>query len=307
MARFVVDRLIQAVAALLVLSAIVFGMSRATGDPLSLLLPLQATQGDFDRVRHALGLDEPIPTQYLIFLGNAVRGDLGRSQRSGEEVTQLVLERLAGSVELAAAALVLTAVVAIPLGVIGALRRGTALDTLVKLVALLGQSMPSFWVGILLIQIFAVWLRILPSGTNQSPAHVILPAFTLSLFGIAGVARLLRSSMLEVLDSEFVKLARAKGMLEKNVIWKHALRNSLLPVVSFSGLFFVNLLSLTIVVETVFAWPGMGSLTYSAILNRDFPVIQGVTLAASAIAILVNMFTDILYTYLDPRIRYAAT
>jgi peptide/nickel transport system permease protein len=214
--------------------------------------------------------------------------------------------RLLASARLAVAAFVLTFAVGIPLGVASAVRRGGIIDRFVKVFALVGMSTPSFWIGILLIQIFAVTLGWLPTGTAEGADSIVLPAITLALFGTAGVTRLVRSTMLDCLDSEFVKLARAKGLSESVVILRHALRNSLLPVVSFGGLFFVNLVTLTLVVETVFSWPGMGTLTYTAIVARDFPVIQGVTLVAGAIAIFVNLIIDILYVYLDPRIRYAA-
>jgi peptide/nickel transport system permease protein len=175
----------------------------------------------------------------------------------------------------------------------------------VRLVALFGQSVPLFWAGALLIQIFSVNLGWLPAGTSGRPTDIILPAITLSLFGIASISRLLRSSMLEVLDSESIKLARSKGISEMSVIWKHALKNALLPVISFAGVFIVNLVTLAVVVETVFAWPGVGLLSYSSIISRDFPIIQGVVLLAGAVSILMSTLTDILYVYIDPRIRYA--
>lgn len=306
MARLVADRLLQAVVALIALSAIVFATSRASGDPLQLLLPIQATQEDFDRARRSLGLDQPLIVQYGTFVGNVVRGDLGQSLRSREEVSIILAQRLISSLELGAAALVLTYVVALPLGVISAVRRGTAVDTAVKVIALLGQSMPSFWIGLILIQIFAVNLRWLPAGTDRGLGAIVLPSVTIALFGIAGVARLLRSSMLEVLDSDFVRVARAKGLRERTIVWRHAFRNSLIPVTAFGGLYLVNLLSFAIVVETVFAWPGIGSLAYTAVVNRDFPLIQGVALMIGVLAIAVNLAVDILYSAIDPRIRHAA-
>jgi peptide/nickel transport system permease protein len=301
--RLIAERVLQAAIALLALSAIVFATSRATGDPLSLLLPLDATVEDYAAAERALGLDQPVPVQYGLFIRNAAVGDLGTSLRSGEEVVGLLQNRLGASLQLGAVALVLTLAAGIPLGVISATRRGSHVDRVIKVVSLLGQSMPSFWVGILLIQVFAVWLRLVPAGTNIGATAIVLPAVTMALFGIAAITRLVRSSMLEVLGSDFIRLARAKGLPERLVIWRHALRNSLLPVASFGGLFFVTLLSFAIVVEVVFAWPGIGSLTYTAILNRDFPVIQGVALLAGAIAIVVSLAVDLVYLSLDPRIR----
>ena len=303
--RLLVDRTIQALTGLLALSVIVFLMARATGDPLQLLLPPEATREDYARMATELGLDQPLPIQYAIYMGNMLRGDLGRSHRSGEQVATLLAQRLPASLELGGAALFLMLLAGIPLGVASALNRGRALDTVAKVVAVLGQSTPAFWLGIVLIEIFAVWLGWLPSGTNRGPTYVILPAVALAGFGIAGIARLLRSSMLEVLDSEFVKLARAKGLPERTVIWKHALRNGLLPVINFTGVLFVGVITLAITVETVFAWPGLGLLTFTAILNRDFPVVQGVTLLAGAISIFASTGADIAATYLDPRIRLA--
>lgn len=303
MTRFLVARVTQGLIALLVLSLVVFLMTRASGDPRGLLLPIEATQEDHARLARELGLDKPLPAQYAIYLANLVRGDLGRSIRSGESVGALLWQRTPASLELALAALVLIIVAGIPLGVASALYRGSFIDTAAKAVALLGQSAPPFWLGIVLIEVFAVTLRWLPSGTNQGAAHVILPAITLSSFGVAGVARLLRSSMLEVLDSEFIKLTRAKGMPERIVIWKHALKSALLPVASYLGILVIGIITLSMTVETVFAWPGLGLLTYSAILNRDFPVVQGVTLWAGTISIVVGLASDILVVYLDPRIR----
>jgi peptide/nickel transport system permease protein len=290
---------------LLVLTFVVFLMTRASGDPLQLLLPLEATREDHARVARELGLDQPLPSQYAIYLGNMLQGDLGKSLRSGEQVTSVLWQRTAASLQLATAAVILIIVFGIPLGIVGALHRGSRLDTAVRLIALAGQSVPPFWLGIVLIHIFAVSLRWLPSGTNSGPANVILPAVALSSFGVAAVARLVRSSMLDVLDSEFITFMRAKGMPERVVIWKHALRSALLPVVSFTGVLIVGLITLAITVETVFAWPGLGLLTYSAILSRDFPLVQGVALYAGAISILVGLAGDLAAVYLDPRIRLA--
>jgi peptide/nickel transport system permease protein len=269
------------------------------------MLPLEATPEDHRLAAESLGLDEPLYTQYAVFLRNAASGDLGRSLRSKEEVVSILGARLSASLQLGAVALALTLAMGIPLGVASATRRGTLLDDAIKVVALLGQSVPSFLVGILLVQVFAVSLRWVPAGTNEGLASLILPALTMALFGVAGIARLVRSSMLDVLGSVFIRLARAKGLPERLVVWRHALRNSLIPVASFGGLFFVTLLTFAIVVEVVFAWPGIGSLANTAILNRDFPVIQGVALLMGGIAIVVSLVIDIVYLFLDPRIRDA--
>jgi peptide/nickel transport system permease protein len=303
-ARLILNRLLQAIVALLMLSILVFVMSRATGDPVTLLLPESATAADREQLRVTLGLDKPVAVQYAIFMTAALHGDFGRSVQSGVSVSTLLVQGLQNSAALAIPAFALTFVLGIPLGMLSALLRATAVDGAVRVVSILGISLPGFFVGILLIQVFAVWLQWLPAGTYQGPAHIVLPAIALALGSMAGVARLLRSSALEVLDSEFVKLARAKGLNEQLVIWKHVLKNSLLPVASVAGILFVGLLTSAITVETVFAWPGIGTLTFRAIIGRDFPVIQAVALLAAGLAIAINALTDIFYTYLDPRIRY---
>lgn len=302
--RIVLSKSLQAFLALFVLAVIVFAASHATGDPRFLLLPADATREDFDRLGEALGLDRPLLTQFSIFLGDTLQGDLGRSVIFRVSVASLLAERLVASIQLAVVAFAISIAVGVPLGMLGAVYRGTAVDRTVKFVSLVGQSAPAFFVGIILVQVFAVQLGLLPSGSNRGASSYVLPAVTLALYGIAAIARLLRSSMLEVLDSEFVKLARAKGLSERRVIWRHVVRNALLPVVSFGGLFFISLLTIAVVVETVFAWPGLGQLTFQAILNRDFPVIQGVVLLAGALAILINALVDLSYAYIDPRIHY---
>ncbi|GIX45933.1 MAG: glutathione ABC transporter permease [Candidatus Tectimicrobiota bacterium] len=304
MYRYVARRCLQALLALLVLSAVVFGLVRLTGDPTLLMLPEDASAEDIARLRRALGLDRPLPVQYWIFLRNALQGDFGRSIRGQVPVRDLIAERFPYSLRLAAASFAITLLLAVPLGVLAAVYKGSWLDRLAQVVAVLGQSLPMFWVGILLIQVFAVQLRLLPSGGTGSVAHYVLPAFTLGWWLVAGIMRLLRSSMLEVLDSEFVKLARLKGLSEARVIWKHALRNALIPVVTFGGIYLAVLITAAILVETVFAWPGLGRLVYEAIVFRDFPVVQAVVLLTAALVIVSSLVVDILYAYLDPRIRY---
>jgi peptide/nickel transport system permease protein len=197
-----------------------------------------------------------------------------------------------------------TFIIALPLGVLAAVHKGSMLDTFAQIIAVLGQSMPMFWVGIVLIQVFAVYLRLLPSGGTGTWAHYVLPAFTLGWWLVAGIMRLLRSSMLEVLDSEFIKLARIKGLTETRIIWKHALRNSLIPVVTFGGIYMAVLITAAILVETVFAWPGVGRLVYESIVFRDFPVVQAIVIMTAGFVIVTSLVVDILYAYLDPRIRY---
>jgi ABC-type dipeptide/oligopeptide/nickel transport system permease component len=305
MQRYILRRFFQSIVALIVLSMVIFLMSRLTGDPVLLMLPDDATQADIEQLRDALGLNRPLPVQYWAFISKAVRGDFGRSIKGQMPVMDMIAERLPNSIKLAAVALCIAVLLAFPLGVLAAVKRGTALDKFANIVAILGQSLPQFWVGIVLIQIFAVRLRWLPVAGVGSLAHYVLPAFTLGWFVVAGMMRLLRSSMLDVMGSEFVKMARIKGMPERRVIWKHALRNAFIPVLTFGAIYLAILVTGAILVETVFAWPGVGQLIYQGIVFRDFPVVQAVVLLTACIVIAVNLLVDILYAYVDPRIRYS--
>jgi len=241
--------------------------------------------------------------QYWLFLRSALQGDFGRSIKGQVPVLDLIQERLPNSIKLACVSLLITLILAFPLGVMAAVKKGTAIDTLANLIAVLGQSLPQFWVGIVLIQIFAVRLRWLPVAGSASLWHYVLPGFTLGWFLVAGIMRLLRSSMLDVLDSEFVKLARIKGVSGRAVVWKHALKNAIMPVLTFASIYVAILITGAILVETVFAWPGIGQLIYQGIVYRDFPVVQAVVLLTAVIVVLVNFAVDLTYAYLDPRIR----
>ena len=305
MHRYIIRRFVQSLAALLALSLLIFLMSRMTGDPTLLMLPDDATHEDVERLRDALGLNRPLPVQYWVFLRNAVQGDFGRSIRARMPVIEMLKERLLNSVKLAAVAFCAAILLAFPLGVIAAVKKGTVFDTMANMVAVLGQSLPQFWVGIVLIQIFAVRLGWLPVAGAGGVAHYIMPAFTLGWFVVAGMMRLLRSSMLDVMESEFVKLARIKGLPSRTVIWKHALRNALIPVLTFGAIYLAGLITGAILVETVFAWPGVGQLIYQGIVFRDFPVVQAVVLLTAGIVIMVNLLVDITYAYIDPRIRFS--
>jgi ABC-type dipeptide/oligopeptide/nickel transport system permease component len=304
MQRYIVMCILQSLLALLILSVLIFILARAMGDPLHLILPMQASEEDYANARRLLGLDKPWPVQYWIFISNAVQGDFGISLRARKPVRELLFEHLPNSLKLASFSLVVSLVVAFPLGIVSAVHKGTKVDTIADIIAVLGQSLPAFWVGILLIEVVAGRCQLLPAGGTGGVTHYILPGFSLGWFVVAGIMRLLRSSMLDVLDSEFVKMARVKGVPERWVVWKHALRNALIPVVTFGAIYFAIIVTTAIVVETVFAWPGMGRLTYEAITSRDFPVIQAVVLTTAVIVIFVNLGVDILYAYLDPRIRF---
>jgi len=304
--RFVLSRLLQSLVALAILSVVVFALARATGDPLQLILPMSATPEDYAEARRYLGLDRPYVEQYLSFVGRAVTGDFGMSIRARRPVVELLQERLPNSIRLAAFAMAITLSIAFPLGVIAAVRKGTGIDRLAQVIAVLGQSLPTFWVSIVLVEVVAGRLQWLPAGSNEAGlASYVLPGFTLGWFVVAGMMRLLRSGMLEVLDSEYVKLARVKGVLEPRVVWMHALKNALIPVVTFAGIYFSILVTTAIVVETVFAWPGLGRLAYEGISSRDYPVIQAVVLTTAVIVAVVNLSVDCLYAVIDPRIRHA--
>jgi peptide/nickel transport system permease protein len=306
MVRFVVFRLLQSLVALAMLSVVVFVLARATGDPLHMILPMNASEEDYVNARKYLGLDRPYVEQYLSFVGRAVTGDFGNSIRARRPVIELLQARLPNSLKLAAFAMVVSLTIAFPLGVMAAVRKGTGVDRAAQIVAILGQSLPTFWVAIVLVEFVAGRLQWLPAGGADGLASYVLPGFTLGWFVVAGMMRLLRSGMLEVLDSEYVKLARLKGVAEHKVIWVHALKNALIPVVTFAGIYFAILVTTAIVVETVFAWPGLGRLAYDGITSRDFPVIQAVVLTTAAIVAVVNLAVDCLYALIDPRIRYGS-
>ena len=305
MVRFLLARVLQSLVALAILSVVVFVLARATGDPLHMILPMSATEEDYANARRYLGLDRPYVEQYFSFVGRAVTGDLGTSIRARRPVSELIGERLPNSLKLAAFAMSVGLAIAFPLGIMAAVKKGTRVDRTAQVIAVLGQSLPTFWVAIVLIEVVGGRLQWLPAGGIEGFTSYILPGFTLGWFVVAGMMRLLRSSMLEVLDSEYVKLARVKGVVEHRVIWLHALKNALIPVITFAGIYFAILVTTAIVVETVFAWPGLGRLAYEGITSRDFPVIQAVVLTTAAIVAAVNLCVDCAYAFIDPRIRYA--
>jgi peptide/nickel transport system permease protein len=253
-----------------------------------------------------LGLDKPLLEQYAIFIGNALRGDLGRSIR-GERAPalELVLERVPATVQLATISVLVSFFIGLPLGVMTAVKKGTFLDTIVRIFALIGQAAPAFWLGIVAMYVFSVRLALLPTSGYGEPKQFVLPVFTMSCFMVAAFLRLTRSGMLEALDSEYVKLARIKGVSETVVIWKHALRNSLIPVVTYMGTIFGRMVTGTVVIETIFAWPGIGRLAFEAVMLRNYPVLQAVVLFMATAFLIINLLVDITYAYIDPRIRYS--
>jgi peptide/nickel transport system permease protein len=294
------------VVALFVFSLLSFGLPRLGGDPVLHFMPPGAVEEDYQRTRKRLGLDKPIYVQYGIFLVNATKADFGVSIFTNRPVLDSIKEKFPNSLRLVAVGALLAFSFAIPLGVAAAVKSGTSIDTFARVVAGLGQSLPSFWVGLMMINVFTVQLGILPAFGMGDWRHYVMPASCIAFFLLAGPIRLLRSSMLEVLDSEYIRLARIKGVSERVIIWKHALRNSLLPVLSFTGMYLALLVTTCILTETVFAWPGVGRLSYRAILSNDFPVIQGVLLLTAVLVIVANFLTDIIYGYVDPRIRLKA-
>jgi len=263
------------------------------------------TAEDIARITEQLGLDRPLPEQYRIFLSNALKGDLGRSVTGDRKpAVEIVLSRLPASLQLAGVALLVSVLVGLPLGVLAARRKGSFFDTSARVLALLGQSVPPFWLGIVLMYAFAIWLPLLPTSGFGGIKYFILPAITMSTVTVAAITRLTRSSMLDVLNLEYIKLARIKGLSERVVIWKHVLRNSLIPVVTFIGQFLPIMITGAMVIETVFSWPGIGRLAFEAAMYRDFPVLQAVVLFVTLLFVFCSLVVDILYAYLDPRIRY---
>lgn len=307
MQRYVAGRLVQCLVTLLVISLLVFALARLTGNPLDVMLPIDASADLRNEVGRELGLDRPVYVQYARFVGNLLAADLGTSIRTRKPVALLIGQRLPNTLKLVCLSTGMALLLALPLGVVAATRKGGLWDVGARAAALFGQSVPTFWAGIVLISVFAVNLDLLPAGRKEGLASYVLPAVTLGLFGfmLAGVVRLLRGSMLDVLDSEYVKFARLKGLSEPAVTWKHAFRNALIPVVTFVGFYFGILMAGSVVVETVFAWPGIGRLAFEAVQWRDYPVIQGVVLLVSAVILAANLLVDVLYAYIDPRIRYA--
>ncbi len=287
-------------------SAVVFLLLHLTGDPATLLLPPDATPEDLARFRNALGFDRPLLEQYGRFLSGLLRGDFGQSLRYHQPALGLVVERLPATAELAFAALALALVVAFPAGILSAVKRGTAWDTLVITGALLGQSLPTFWLGIMLILVVSVTLGWLPAGGRGGLDHLVLPAVTLAGFSMARIARLVRSGMLEILSQDYIRTARAKGLAELVLLRRHAVRNMLIPVVTVIGLDLGTLLGGAVITETIFAWPGIGQLAISAIQFRDYALVQSAVFLVAAGYVLVNLLVDVLYTWLNPRIRLEA-
>jgi peptide/nickel transport system permease protein len=299
---YLASRLAQTVLVVFLALTAVFFMARLGGDPVLLFLPTDIQAKDVEEFRRRLGFNDPLAVQYARFVGGALRGDFGESLRYRRDAMGLVLERLPATLLLAATAVGLTLVVAVPVGVLSAVRRNTLVDHLGTVVTVLGQAVPGFWLGLMLIYVFSVQLRWLPTGGTGTLAHLVMPSVVLAAFFSARIARLTRSALLDALGEGYVLTARAKGLGEALVIGKHTLRNSAIPIVTLAGLEIGQLLGGAVIAETIFAWPGLGRLAVQALLNRDFPVVLAAVFVTSVTYTLINLLVDMLYGWLDPRV-----
>jgi ABC-type dipeptide/oligopeptide/nickel transport system permease component len=303
MRQFIVLRILYSFVTLLILSLTIFAVVRLTGDPALLMAEPGARPEDLARVRQQWGLDRPWPVQYVNFMQNVFKGELGRSFNYRLPVSEMYFQRLPNSLQLAFAATLISLLVGVPAGIISAVRVNTLWDNLGKLVALLGLSIPGFWLGLVLILVFSVWLRWLPTSGTGDWRHLIMPSIALGWYFSASMLRLTRSSMLEVMRSEYIKLARLKGLPETVVIAMHAFKNALIPVFTLAGVNLVVMVNAAVIIEVIFAWPGIGRLLFEGIFQRDFPLVQGVVVMAGFMIVGVNLVVDIMYAFIDPRIR----
>ena len=314
MTTFIIRRFIFLILAIFAATLIVFALSRLQGDPRNVMLNVgYVSPEQWEAWGKQFHLDKPVVVQYLIWIGKGIfQGDFGTSLKTGQPVMEMVVQFAPASLQLGLSATLFVLITGIPIGIMSAVKRGTLLDAFGRTFAVFGQALPPFWLGIMLILVFSVNLDWLPSGTRGHDAasafekfkHFVMPANTLGWLASAGLMRLVRSSMLDVLDSEFIKLARAKGVKNRSVIWKHAFKNALIPPLTFSALILVGFIGGTVVTETVFAWPGLGMMTYLSILNNDFPLMTGAVLVFTVVYVFAVFVIDILYAFIDPRIRY---
>lgn len=304
MARYILIRLIYATVVAFATSVFVFALAHRTGDPRTVFLTSYTSDAQWEEWGKRWGLDRPIIVQYGIWIGNAIQGDFGESLRELRPVSAVISERVPATLQLAGGAFIFSAVLGIPLGVLSAVKRGTFWDYAGRTFALFGQALPPFWLGIMLILLFAVRIDWLPTSGRGGFTHYILPSITLGWLTTSGILRIMRSSMLEVLDSEYIKLARAKGVNARSVIWKHAFRNALLAPLTFAGLILAAFITGAVVTETVFGWPGLGRLAVQSVNNNDFPTMTGIVLLFTLAYLGMNLLVDVAYAYIDPRIRY---
>ena len=304
MSRYLAQRFFQAVVTIWLVSIAIFAPARLNGDPITLLAPQEATKAEVQAIRESYGLDDSWIQQYLIFIGNAVQGDFGRSVRFDVPATELVTHRLPASLKLAGAAMVLSLTLGLTVGTISGMKPGSLIDRFGKGLAVLGQSVPVFWLAIILILLFSVKLQWLPTSGYGGPDHFILPAITLGWFFTAGLMRLTRSAVMDVADSDYVRFARIKGLHPARIVVQHVLRNAAIPVITLISLQFIVLVTDSVVTETIFAWPGIGRLLIDSVFARDFPVIQAVVFLVSVMFVATNFVVDMLYAVIDPRIKH---
>ncbi len=302
--RFVIERLAQAALTLLLLSLIVFSLSRLTGDPINLMAPMEASPQDIERIRASLGLDKPLEVQYWYFLRNALEGDFGRSIKWDRSATSMLLERFPATVVLALASMAFGLLLALPVGILSAVRRDGWFDNAGKIVALAGQSMPTFWFGILLILFFSLYIPIFPTSGYGFGMHLVLPTVTLGSFVAASIMRVTRSAMLDALEADYVRTARSKGVPEWRVVLVHAFKNGAIPILTITALQAATILRGAVVTETVFSWPGIGKIAIDAVYGRDFPLVQASVMFMGVIFLAINLIVDLVYVLLDPRITY---
>ncbi len=304
--RSLIGRLIQSALVIFLVITLVFIAVRAAGDPITVLAPFDASPEAVEEIRQHYGLDEPLPVQYLAFIWNAVQLDFGDSFRTGQPAMNEVVDRLPATLQLGAGALIFSVLVGVPLGVISAVKRGTPVDAICRFVALIGQATPNFWLGLMLILVFAVYFGLLPTGGTGGIRNLILPSVALGAVTLAAVLRLTRSGMLEVMESDFIRTARSKGLTERVIIWRHAIRQALLPVLTILGIHVGRVIAGTIVIETVFSWPGIGRLMITSVGSADYPVVQAAVFVVAIVIIAANFIVDFSYRFFDPRIRAAA-
>jgi ABC-type dipeptide/oligopeptide/nickel transport system permease component len=304
MTRFLLIRIGQGIIVLFLMSLLVFAMTRLTGNPAVLYVAEYSTPEDVAAMERYLGLDKPLPEQYGIFLGKVVRGDFGMSIKSRRPALEVFLERLPATAKLCGSALLLALALGFLFGILAAVKTGTFVDTFVRILALLGQSVPAFAAGILLMYFFSLRFRLFPTAGYGGISHLILPVTTLSLYFVAAITRLLRGSMLDTLGKDYIRLARIKGLKERVVVLKHALKNSVIPVITYAGPLSVTMVTAALAIEVVFGWPGIGRLAFDATVGKDFPVVQTTVLILCAALIFINIIVDMLYAWIDPRIRF---
>lgn len=305
MLKYILRRIFHSIFMILGITIIIFIITNVVGDPVTLLMDPEAPKEQYEMLRHQLGLDRPLHTQYLVFLKNAVKGNFGRSFQFEEPAMDLVWEHLPATIELTIAAVIFAVVAAIPVGIISAVKPYSLIDRIGRLIALTGQAAPGYWLGIMAILFFGVKLRILPISGRGGLDHLILPSVTLGFYALAAIMRLTRSAMLDVMDQDYVRTARIKGLAESKVVLKHAFKNALIPVVTIVSLFLGRLLGGAVVTETIFAWPGIGRLSIQAIQGSDFPLVQAAVFIMSVFFIAINLLVDLLYCWIDPRITYS--